>query len=109
MSKRGRAYIAINVSHELELQGIDLHDTSPLGPVNLFGMHMAFDPEASAKLNDLVTNFGWAIAARELPTLHAKIGTNEETDYLLELVVDAATHYGHQLLNKLTAMWLAED
>lgn len=109
MTQYGRAYIAINVERELLLQGIDLHDKSINGPANLFGMHMAFDPEYSERLHSLVTDFGWAIVKRELPSLHAKVGTDQETDQILELCVDAADHYGQQLMNKLTAMWLAND
>ena len=109
MSTYGHAYIQLNISHELDLQGIDLQDKSLDGPINLMGMHMAFDPEYSIKLLNLVEGFGWKIAERELPTLHAKIGTNEETERGLELVVDAADHYKQQLLNRLTFMWLAQD
>lgn len=109
MSQYGQAYICINVERELQLQGTDLNDDSIEGLRWMFGMHMAFDPEASEKLNCAVTDFGWAIAARELPSLHAKVGTDQETEQILELVVDAAGHYGQQLMNKLTAMWLAQD
>ncbi len=109
MSTYGRAYIMLNVERELTLQGIDLHDKSIDGPMNLFGMHMAFDQEYSERLHDLIVDFGWKIVARELPTLHAKVGTDQETEHVLELVVDAADHYGQQLMNKLTALWLAQD
>lgn len=109
MSTFGRAYIMLNIERELELQNIDLHDKSIDGLEWIMGMHMAFDPEASEKLDAMTTDFGWKIVERELPSLHAKVGTDEETEQVLELCVDAATHYGHQLLNKLTLMWLARD
>ncbi len=102
MSRYGEAYVLVDVRGQFDEAGWrELTD--------LCGMHMAFDTEASERLNDRVTDFGWDTVARLMPALHATVGTPAETEEGLETAASYAEHYSQALLSKLVLVWLQDD
>lgn len=100
MPKDQELVLQLNIEHELSLQNIE-----PKSIIDLMGMHMAFDKESSAKLNDIANAFGWAIIQRDMPYAHARM---DDSETALELCSNNQIEYEVQLLVYLTHAWLAE-